>query len=64
VLVEINPRLTTSYVGYRKLSQINLAQRMLTGVSGMGSSLADVPLTWRPGHVKFNAAGEFRYSPE
>lgn len=29
LLVEINPRLTTSYVGYRRLTDDNLAERML-----------------------------------
>ena len=29
LLVEINPRLTTSYLGYRDLTEINLAERML-----------------------------------
>ncbi|MCA9021743.1 MAG: ATP-grasp domain-containing protein, partial [Planctomycetaceae bacterium] len=29
VLVEINPRLTTSYTGYRRLTQDNLAARII-----------------------------------
>ncbi|MCH7688058.1 MAG: ATP-grasp domain-containing protein [Planctomycetes bacterium] len=29
VIVEINPRLTTSYLGYRELMDENLAERML-----------------------------------
>lgn len=49
LLVEINPRLTTSYVGYRQLCEQNLAAAML--------GLVDGPLTWRPQVVEFDASG-------
>lgn len=52
VLVEINPRLTTSYVGYRRLCRGNLATALL-GRSGSA-------LTWEAGPVRFAADG----SPE
>ena len=54
LIVEINPRLTTSYVGYQKLCLDNLAALW------MGEETAPQPLRWRPGYVEFNAAGEFR----
>jgi len=49
LLVEINPRLTTSYVGYRRLCEQNLAAAML--------DLVDGPLTWRNQVVEFDASG-------
>lgn len=64
VLVEINPRLTTSYVGYRKLSQNNLAVKMLASVPELASGLADEPLTWRAGRVEFDASGDCRISAD
>jgi predicted ATP-grasp superfamily ATP-dependent carboligase len=44
-IVEINPRLTTSYVGYRRLTRENLAARMLTlvGWAKAGSPAAGPP---------------------
>ncbi|HXZ15970.1 MAG TPA: ATP-grasp domain-containing protein, partial [Roseiarcus sp.] len=33
-IVEVNPRLTTSYVGYRELTRENLAARMFSSVVG------------------------------
>ncbi len=48
-VIEINPRLTTSYVGLRQLALDNLAAAMLTLAAGGG-----VPaLRWRPGPVVF-----------
>lgn len=64
VLVEINPRLTTSYVGYRKLCQNNLAVKMLASVPELASGLAYEPLTWRSGRVEFDASGECRNSAD
>ncbi|MSR57571.1 MAG: ATP-grasp domain-containing protein [Planctomycetaceae bacterium] len=55
VVVEINPRLTTSYIGYRRLTDENLAERMLPG----GNSR---PIVWREGCVSFDAAGDVRSS--
>jgi tyramine---L-glutamate ligase len=47
--IEINPRLTTSYLGYRRLCRTNLAEAMLT-VCRRG-----VPnLDWHPGPVRFS----------
>ncbi|QDV19935.1 carbamoyl phosphate synthase-like protein [Gimesia panareensis] len=56
LLVEINPRLTTSYTGYRQLTSDNLAERVL----GMK---AEAPLIcWETGDaVKFQADGSFEY---
>jgi predicted ATP-grasp superfamily ATP-dependent carboligase len=51
VVVEINPRLTTSYAGYRRLTDENLAERML----GRGADL--LPIRWRAERVSFDAAG-------
>lgn len=52
LLVEINPRLTTSYTGYRQLCQDNLAALWL------GESSPVERLRWRSGQVEFNSAGE------
>jgi tyramine---L-glutamate ligase len=54
LIVEINPRLTTSYVGYQKLCLDNLAALWI------GDETSPRPLRWRPECVEFNAAGEFR----
>jgi tyramine---L-glutamate ligase len=49
-IVEINPRLTTSYVGYRRLTRENLAARMLSlvGWAKSGPTAPPVPAskTW------------------
>jgi predicted ATP-grasp superfamily ATP-dependent carboligase len=47
-IVEANPRLTTSYCGYRRLTRENLAARLLSGVAGppiewANSATADAP---------------------
>jgi predicted ATP-grasp superfamily ATP-dependent carboligase len=51
-VIEINPRLTTSYVGLRALAETNLAEAMLRVVGG-----EEVSLRWRPGMVCFGADG-------
>jgi hypothetical protein len=51
VVVEINPRLTTSYLGYRRLTESNLAEWMLTPSRFQG------PLLWRAGPIAFDCAG-------
>jgi predicted ATP-grasp superfamily ATP-dependent carboligase len=52
-VIEINPRLTTSYVGLRALALTNLAEAMLRMATG-----AEVPnLNWRAGTVRFRADG-------
>jgi predicted ATP-grasp superfamily ATP-dependent carboligase len=52
-VIEINPRLTTSYLGLRRLAETNLAEAMLRIV--MGEQVA--PITWRGGVVRFRADG-------
>jgi predicted ATP-grasp superfamily ATP-dependent carboligase len=53
-VIEINPRLTTSYVGLRRLARFNLAEALLAAATG-----AALPeMTWRPGRVRFRADGE------
>jgi predicted ATP-grasp superfamily ATP-dependent carboligase len=52
--IEINPRLTTSYVGLRALAAGNLAEALLRVVSG--ERIAE--LEWRPGVVEFGADGQ------
>jgi tyramine---L-glutamate ligase len=54
VVVEINPRLTTSYLGYRVLAQESLAERML-----FPDRFAE-RIVWRAGGVEFDAAGAAR----
>lgn len=49
LLVEINPRLTTSYVGYRRLARHNPAAQLL-GRHGAA-------LEWRTGQIAYTAAG-------
>eukprot|EP00456_Euglypha_rotunda_P036160 TRINITY_DN277_c0_g1_i4.p1 TRINITY_DN277_c0_g1~~TRINITY_DN277_c0_g1_i4.p1 ORF type:complete len:343 (-),score=59.72 TRINITY_DN277_c0_g1_i4:2473-3501(-) len=59
LIVEFNPRLTTSYVGYRKFCEDNIAERMLA----LGSAREPLsPLIWKPGLVTFGANGECQYS--
>jgi predicted ATP-grasp superfamily ATP-dependent carboligase len=48
-VIEINPRLTTSYLGYRRLSGTNLAQAMLTASQG-----GTIEFDWRPGPIHFS----------
>ena len=49
--IEINPRLTTSYLGLRRLCRQNLAELILR--MARGENIA--PPTWRAGEVKFEA---------
>ncbi len=49
VVVEVNPRLTTSYIGYRALADQNLAAAMLAIACG-----DDFELAWQDGHVRFD----------
>lgn len=49
-VVEINPRLCTSYVGYRALAIDNLAAFLL-------QLPADSDIRWKPGVVRFSAEG-------
>jgi predicted ATP-grasp superfamily ATP-dependent carboligase len=51
--IEINPRLTTSYVGLRALAATNLAEALLRIANG-----EEPPdLVWKPGRVDFRADG-------
>lgn len=52
-VIEINPRLTTSYVGLRALAETNLAEVMLRVVAGE----SDVEVRWRPASVRFRPDG-------
>ena len=46
-IVEINPRLTTSYLGYRRLTDDHLAERLLFPECEFPS------IVWKPNHVVF-----------
>jgi predicted ATP-grasp superfamily ATP-dependent carboligase len=54
VVIEINPRLTTSYVGLRALAIDNLAELLLRVVRGEPVA----PPRWRPGVVRWTADGQ------
>lgn len=49
LVVEVNPRLTTSYIGYRHLCQQNLARHWLSDRAA--------PLTWNQGPITFDSQG-------
>lgn len=51
VVVEINPRLTTSYLGYSRLCEQNLIGRSLSSDTDPGH------LTWKTGTVRYAANG-------
>lgn len=51
-VVEINPRLTTSYIGYRRLTESNLAERWLSS-SQTGANT----ITWSKSSIEFTADG-------
>ncbi len=51
--IEINPRLTTSYVGLRQLAMFNIAQAMMEVVLGNPRPLMD----WKPARVRFHVDG-------
>jgi predicted ATP-grasp superfamily ATP-dependent carboligase len=56
--IEINPRLTTSYVGLRELANFNLAEALLRVVNG-----EPVEPRWNPGRVRFRPDGEVSADP-
>ncbi len=60
VVIEINPRLTTSYIGLRQLAKDNLAEAMLHLVAGKEIP----PLSWRAGSVRFHAGGRVKEGDE
>jgi hypothetical protein len=53
--IEINPRLTTSYLGLRALAEENLAEAMLRIAEGS----APPPLRWRSERIEFTNQGQF-----
>lgn len=53
VVIEINPRLTTSYLGLRALSRTNLAEAMLEAAAGTKPPA----LHWLPGQARFDPLG-------
>jgi predicted ATP-grasp superfamily ATP-dependent carboligase len=52
-VIEINPRLTTSYIGLRARAESNLAEAMLNIAGGKEVE----PLKWRQGTVHFHSDG-------
>ncbi len=59
VVVEVNPRLTSSYVGLRRLCRDNLAAAMLGAAVGQ-----PVPIGFDHGSWQFDADGRVRPGPE
>lgn len=57
VIVEFNPRLTTSYIGYRKHCRNNIAERLLPAFASESRS----PLEWNSGSITFDAAGDCQH---
>lgn len=54
--IEINPRLTTSYVGLRTLADFNLAEVILqTAMKNL-----DVPLAWKAERIRFRPDGSIQ----
>jgi len=51
-IIEINPRLTMSYLGLRQLSETNLAECLLDNRAPSG---------WRPGSVLFDRSGQITW---
>jgi tyramine---L-glutamate ligase len=51
--IEINPRLTTSYIGLRSLAEFNLAEAILQAAIGA----LRVPLRWKPRRLRFGVDG-------
>lgn len=58
VVIEVNPRLTTSYVGLRALAETNLAAAMLDVAQAR-----EVRLCFRPGLVQFASDGQCILEP-
>jgi predicted ATP-grasp superfamily ATP-dependent carboligase len=57
--IEINPRLTTSYVGLQKLADFNIAGAMLDVIAGRPVG----ELRWQPLRVRFRVDGSVEYAP-
>jgi tyramine---L-glutamate ligase len=60
VVIEINPRLTTSYVGLRRLARFNLAEALLAVTAGTPLPCLD----WHSGSVCFHADGTLEQDDE
>ncbi|MFO0969152.1 MAG: ATP-grasp domain-containing protein [Gemmataceae bacterium] len=58
-VIEINPRVTTAYVGLRRLCRDNIAVAWLNLTRGM-----PVAPRWRPGRVRFTSDGAIESIPE
>lgn len=58
VAIEINPRITTSYVGLRALADFNLAAALLAVVAGDDPR----PFTWKPGSLRWYADGKVEWT--
>ncbi len=58
--IEINPRLTTSYIGLRALADFNLAEALLKVATGETISAP----AWKPGRVRFGPDGKVKKSAE
>jgi predicted ATP-grasp superfamily ATP-dependent carboligase len=56
-VIEINPRLTTSYIGLRALAESNLAQALVD--IAVGKEVQS--LKWRPGQVQFSCDGKVNF---
>lgn len=56
-VIEINPRVTTSYVGLRALCRSNLAAAMIACVHGDATRLS-----WKAGSVSFRPDGRVRFT--
>lgn len=54
VAIEINPRLTTSYLGLRRLAQFNLAEALIATVTGLSPSSRE----WKTESIVFDADGQ------
>jgi predicted ATP-grasp superfamily ATP-dependent carboligase len=57
--IEINPRLTTSYVGLRAIADFNIAEAMLC----LAENRPLPEIRWKSGRVRFEPDGTFRYDP-
>jgi predicted ATP-grasp superfamily ATP-dependent carboligase len=56
-VIEVNPRLTTSYIGLRRLARGNLAEAVLATV--MGAMISE--LEWHPGRLDFRSDGRVEF---
>ena len=56
-VIDINPRLTTSYLGYRRLTDDNLAERLLFPERSFP------PIRWNDATVRFSKAGTVDVTP-